>query len=97
MLPLRLFVGLLCWSVVGAVPATTKATERPIKILNESGSRVEIYWIHPQTRELTLMSAPNVLNGATFNLNSFIGHEFEIRELPSTKARIKLVAPITWL
>ena len=66
-------------------PPTTKATERPIKILNESGSKVEIYWIHPNTGALALMSSPNVLNGASFNLNSFIGHEFEIRELPSTK------------
>jgi len=29
------------------------------------------------------MSSPNVMNGATFNLNSFAGHEFEVRELPS--------------
>ena len=67
----------------GAEPATTKATSRQIKILNESGSKVEIHWIHPQTRVGTLMSAPNVMNGASFPLNSFIGHEFEVRELPS--------------
>lgn len=71
--------------VSAAAPPTTKATERPIKILNESGSKVEIYWIHPQTGALSIMSTPNVLNGASFNLNSFIGHEFEIRELPSSK------------
>lgn len=34
------------------------------------------------------MSTPNVLNGASFNLNSFIGHEFEIRELPSGKTGV---------
>lgn len=70
---------------VTSAPATTKATERPIKILNQSGSTVEIYWIHPSTRELSLMSNPNVMNGAPFNLNSFVEHEFEIRELPSAK------------
>ena len=32
------------------------------------------------------MSDPDVLNGASFNLNSFIGHEFELREKPSTKS-----------
>jgi len=73
---------------VSGAPATTKATERPIKILNESGSKVEIYWVHPHTRELSLMSSPNVLNGASFNLNSFVGHEFEIRELPSSKTGV---------
>lgn len=31
------------------------------------------------------MSSPHVVNGASFNLNSFIGHEFQIRELPSAK------------
>lgn len=55
------------------------------QLKSKRGSRVEIYWIHPQTKALTLMSTPNVLNGASFNLNSYIGHEFEIRELPSVK------------
>jgi len=85
---LRLLVAVLFWTVTTAAPPTTKATERPIKILNESGSKVEIHWIHPQTGELFLMSTPNVLNGASFNLNSFIGHEFQIRELPSSKTGV---------
>jgi hypothetical protein len=29
------------------------------------------------------MSSPNVMHGASFPLNSFVGHEFELRELPS--------------
>jgi len=41
------------------------------------------------SRELTLMSSPNVLNGATFNLNSFVGHEFELREIPSKSRACK--------
>jgi hypothetical protein len=31
------------------------------------------------------MSDPHILNGADFSLNSFIGHEFEVRELPSMR------------
>ena len=31
------------------------------------------------------MSNPDIMSGADFNLNSFIGHEFELREKPSTK------------
>ena len=88
----RVFIAttLWCWATLtsASAPPTTKATERPIRILNESGSKVEIYWIHPQTGELSLMSAPNVLNGASFNLNSYIGHQFEIRELPSAKTGV---------
>ena len=29
-----------------AAPATTKTTARNIKILNHSGAKVELYWIH---------------------------------------------------
>ena len=31
------------------------------------------------------MTNPNIANGGDFALNSFIGHEFEVRELPSTR------------
>ena len=74
-------------ALVGSAPApvTNKSTKRDIKIINESGSKVEVYWIHPNTRAGSLMSSPNILSGASFPLNSFVGHEFEARELPSEK------------
>lgn len=94
MMKSMILVGVLALLAVNVVlagaPPTTKATSRYIKILNESGSKVEIYWIHPQTREVTLMSAPNVMNGASFPLNSYIGHEFEVRELPSASTGVCL-------
>ena len=34
------------FAVVNAAPATTKTTARNIKILNHSGAKVELYWIH---------------------------------------------------
>ena len=72
--------------VVGApAPVTNKSTKRSIKIINESGSKVEVYWIHPQTRAGSLMTTPSILSGAMFPLNSFVAHEFEARELPSEK------------
>lgn len=66
-----------------AVPtcARGRPVERAIKIMNESGRRVEIHWIHPDTGELVLQSTPDVLNGASFALNSFVGHSFEVNEL----------------
>jgi hypothetical protein len=73
---------------VGLSLAAPSGIERNIKIINESGSRVEIYWIHPQTREASLMSSPDVQNGATFPLNSFVGHEFEVREKPSASTGV---------
>jgi len=48
-----------------------------------SGSKFEIYWINPDTEELVLMSDPYVINGASHDLNSFVDHEFQLRELPN--------------
>eukprot|EP00934_Nitzschia_sp_Nitz4_P002682 Nitzschia sp. Nitz4//scaffold246_size28974//4729//6245//NITZ4_008081-RA/size28974-snap-gene-0.1-mRNA-1//1//CDS//3329543909//2672//frame0 len=76
---------LLVSLVLALLAQANKGLERNIKLLNTSGSKVEIYWVHPTTGALTLMSAPDVMNGATFALDSFIGHEFEIRELASAK------------
>jgi len=72
-------------ALVTAGPATTKTTARPIKIVNNSGSRAGLYWVQPDTRETFLMSNPDIISGADFALDSFIGHEFEARELPAAK------------
>lgn len=34
------------------------------------------------------MSSPHILNGGDFSLDSYIGHEFEARELPSAKSGV---------
>ena len=34
------------------------------------------------------MSTPHILSGADFALNSYMGHEFEVRELPSSKSGV---------
>jgi len=75
-------------AVVTAGSATTKTTARPIKVVNDSGSRVGLYWIHPDTREAFIMSNPDIVSGADFGLDSFIGHEFEARELPAAKTGV---------
>lgn len=72
-------------SLVHAGPATTKSTSRGIKIVNRSGVVVEVYWVNPDSKATILMSAPNIAIGGDFSLNSYIGHEFEIREVPSVR------------
>ena len=67
------------------VAATSRSTSRHITILNNSGRTIEIYWIHPTTGEGVLMTTPSLTNGANFPLDSFVGHTFEARELPSKK------------
>ncbi|KAL3911204.1 MAG: hypothetical protein SGILL_007372, partial [Bacillariaceae sp.] len=53
-LALTLLLLLYTTTLAARPPPTNKSTSRNIKILNESGSKVEIYWIHPSTREGTL-------------------------------------------
>ena len=65
------------------VASVSGGVSRAIQILNESGGKVQLFWIHPQTSERSLMSDPAIFNGASFPLNSFVGHAFEVREVPS--------------
>jgi len=60
---------------------------RNISINNNSGSKVELYWINPTTKESVLQSDPFIYNGATFALNSFVTHHFEARELPGKSGK----------
>eukprot|EP00970_Alexandrium_tamarense_P013537 scaffold3489_cov255-Alexandrium_tamarense.AAC.1 len=53
--------------------------------MNESGRRVDIHWIHPQTGEMVLQSKPDILNGASLDLNSYSTHTFQVRELPAKR------------
>mmetsp|Transcript_3274 Transcript_3274/g.6831 ORF Transcript_3274/g.6831 Transcript_3274/m.6831 type:complete len:486 (-) Transcript_3274:225-1682(-) len=63
-------------------------TERPITILNESSRRISIHWIHPETNELVLQSTPDILNAASQTLNSYVGHTFQVTELPAKKTGV---------
>ncbi len=68
--------------MITSYPIVAAGDPRGINIHNDSGSKVEIYWIHPNTKETVLQSSPFIYNGATFALNSFVTHTFEAREMP---------------
>lgn len=60
-----------------------RGVKRNIKITNDSGSRIAIYWVHPSTFDTVLISdALGIPPGADFPLDSQVGHDFEVRELP---------------
>lgn len=65
--------------------AGSESLKREFTVFNESGCRVEVNWINPDTNARILQSSPFVYAGASFNLNSYVGHRFEAKELPSTK------------
>lgn len=56
---------------------------RNINIINESGAKVILNWVHPDTGERVLQSNPHIFHGASFSLNSFATHTFEATEMPS--------------
>lgn len=63
-------------------------TARSIQIMNESTRRVEVHWVHPDTGEMVLQSTPDILHGASFALNSYVSHTFQVRELPAKKTGV---------
>ena len=62
---------------------------RSIRVMNKSGVRIDIFWIHPTTRELapSHTEGDGVMYGGESGISSYIGHEFEIVELPSKKTK----------
>lgn len=71
-------------SVVGNV--VWRQSSRRIHIINDSGKIVELFWYNPQTQEEVLTSTPHILPSAEFTSNSYVGHQFIVRE-KSTKRR----------
>jgi hypothetical protein len=63
----------------------SRQVNRNLRILNDSRARVELYWIHPTTKALSLLTTPFIYDGATFPLQTYVGHEFEVRELANAK------------
>ena len=76
---------LICCLLFASSSSTTnvasRSVNRHIKFINDSGSKIEVYWINPDTRDTILMSNPHVVKGADFPLDSYVGHEFEVREV----------------
>jgi len=59
---------------------------RDLRIINEAGFKCNIYWINRwKNDELVLNSEEGVFHGAETNINSYLGHEFEVQEVPSKK------------
>ena len=75
---LRTLLVLLFLKIVSSVQIP-----RPITIRNESGRRASVSWVSPDDGSLHLMSTPDIVSGADFDLKSFVTHKFEVKELPS--------------
>jgi len=71
--------------------STTKdinSKDRNIGIVNVSGSNVEVYWTNPDTKQLHLSSpTPYLKHGDAYEIGSYVGHTFTVKELPSKLGR----------
>jgi len=57
-------------------------TGRDIHIINRSDVKVDIFWVNPTNGELVKSVEVGILKGTDTQIQSYIGHEFEIQELP---------------
>lgn len=55
-----------------------------VKLRNDSGDMVAVHWVHPQTKEPTLMN--HVQPNKTYTLNSFLSHEFQVWQVPNEES-----------
>lgn len=62
---------------------------RKFSFFNRSGRRVDIFWINRSTNPVSFVTNSDRGEGYPFGgstgVDSYIGHEFEIREMPSKK------------
>mmetsp|Transcript_7731 Transcript_7731/g.18615 ORF Transcript_7731/g.18615 Transcript_7731/m.18615 type:complete len:492 (+) Transcript_7731:139-1614(+) len=61
--------------------------QRNVEIVNKSGRRVDVFWVNsqnPKKEEFVTQSdnADGIAYGAASGINSYVGHTFEIREMP---------------
>lgn len=59
--------------------------DRKIVLRNNSGKRVELNWVNEANGDRVLMSDPDILAGTEFNMDSYVSHRFEVKEVPSKK------------
>lgn len=59
---------------------------RGIVVKNQSKSRIDYFWINPDTGKLAASTTDGgVVHGADSSVQSYIGHTFEVHELPKKK------------
>ena len=60
---------------------------RSLRVMNHSGVKIDVFWIHPDTRELANSNTDGegIEFGGETGISSFVGHSFEVQELPDAK------------
>ena len=74
-----------CRVASGARSRHAHPMKRNIRVINESGVTLDVFWIHPGTRELahSNTNGDGCAYGSDVNIDTFVGHEFQIIEIPA--------------
>lgn len=71
-------VACLIWTLS---TASQNQVQRHVSIFNDSTLRAQVNWVHPKTGDTVPMSTEYLIPGGEFPVDSFVGHEFELREV----------------
>jgi hypothetical protein len=80
-------------------PRRETPTARTIKVQNKSGRRVDILWINRFTANGVVTYHSNSDDGKGYpyggetSINSYVTHEFQVQEMPSTTKKNKCLGP----
>lgn len=86
LVPLLLF-GLVTTTVVVSASRTKRKhghpSSRSVRVLNQSGATLDLFWIHPETNVLaeSHTSGDGIMYGGETGISSYIGHTFEVQEI----------------
>lgn len=77
-----LFVAAALVVVVGVVLGSSSGDnlQREMLLANESGSRLDLFWINPGSGEKALLSNPFIDPETVFSMSTYVGHRFQVRE-----------------
>jgi hypothetical protein len=63
---------------MGVAITMANPLSRTIEVVNESGKKLAVEWVHPETGEVTTLLG--LENGAKTTLNSYVNHTFLVHE-----------------
>ena len=73
--------------ILGQTRRLETVSQRSVEVINKSGRRVDVLWVNsqnPKQEEFVTQSenGDGVAYGAAASINSYVGHTFEVREMP---------------
>jgi len=60
--------------------------QRSLSLLNASNKKIEVHWIESGSGKRHLMSDPHINEDEVLSINTYVGENFEIDELPSERS-----------